>query len=119
LIFYQKIKNLIVSGKILDAIELSKGINPLVFSDSKLLFKLYKQQVVGCWWISNACIHSTTQFVELLRQEEVDEAIKLARNCLAPFALDAFPEAYLQFKHTLLMLLYHRKDLSSPVAIEW
>ena len=38
---------------------------------------------------------------------------------LAPFALDAFPEAYPQFKLALMALLYDMGDQSSPVVSEW
>lgn len=41
------------------------------------------------------------------------------RTSLAPSALDAYPEAYDEFKHTLLALIYDKDDSNSPVFSEW
>jgi hypothetical protein len=38
------------------------------------------------------------------------EAIDYAKNVLAPYALDAFPEAYALFKSLLSLLIYVKKD---------
>lgn len=38
---------------------------------------------------------------------------------LAPCALDAYPEAYEEFKHVLLALIFDKEDQTSPVAEEW
>ncbi len=46
-------------------------------------------------------------------------SLKQIINSLAPFALNAFPEAYLQFKTCILTLLYDKMDRSSPVSNEW
>lgn len=41
------------------------------------------------------------------------------RGDLAPCALDAYPEAYEEFKHVLLALIFRENDETSPVASEW
>lgn len=46
-------------------------------------------------------------------------AIECVRGALAPCALDAYPEAYEEFKHVLLALIFHENDQTSPVANEW
>uniref|UniRef100_A0A452YGK2 CTLH domain-containing protein n=1 Tax=Aegilops tauschii subsp. strangulata TaxID=200361 RepID=A0A452YGK2_AEGTS len=62
------------------------------------------------------------RFVELVRRgTEVDReaALDCLRTALAPCALDAYPEAYEEFKHILLVLIYDQDDQSSPVVNEW
>lgn len=48
-----------------------------------------------------------------------DAALDCLRTALAPCALDAYPEAYEEFKHILLVLIYDKDDESSPVTNEW
>lgn len=60
--------------------------------------------------------------MELLRKgttEDRDSAIHCLRTALAPCALDAYPEAYEEFKHVLLAFIYDKDDKTSPVANEW
>lgn len=57
------------------------------------------------------------QFVELLRSGDVAAALLYLKH-LAPSALVAYPEAFLQFKRLCLLLVYD-KDQLSPVANEW
>ncbi|XP_024932281.1 uncharacterized protein LOC107424773 isoform X2 [Ziziphus jujuba] len=62
------------------------------------------------------------KFIELLRRGTVearDSAIDCLRTALAPCALDAYPEAYEEFKHVLLAFIYDKDDQTSPVANEW
>ncbi|KAK3010392.1 hypothetical protein RJ639_011706, partial [Escallonia herrerae] len=63
-----------------------------------------------------------SKFIELLRRgtvEDRDSAIHCLRTALAPCALDAYPEAYEEFKHVLLAFIYDKDDQTSPVANEW
>lgn len=76
-----------------------------MLDDHRILFRLQKQK-----------------FIELLRKgtaEDRDAAIECLRTSLAPCALDAYPEAYEEFKHVLLAFIYDKDDQSSPVADEW
>lgn len=60
--------------------------------------------------------------MELVRrgtEEDREAALDCLRTALAPCALDAYPEAYEEFKHILLVLIYDKDDQSSPVANEW
>lgn len=41
------------------------------------------------------------------------------RKKLAPLALNAYPEAYAEFKRALLLLVYGQHEEVSPVAAEW
>lgn len=78
---------------------------PFILHDHRLLFRLQKQK-----------------FIELLRKgtpEARASAIDCIRTALAPCALDAYPEAYEEFKHILLAFIYDKDDQSSPVANEW
>ncbi|KAK4260072.1 hypothetical protein QN277_003240 [Acacia crassicarpa] len=93
------------SGDIDAAMDLLQIHAPSILLDHKILFRLQKQK-----------------FIELLRKgktEDRDSAIDCLRTSLAPCALDAYPEAYEEFKHVLLAFIYDKDDQSSPVANEW
>jgi hypothetical protein len=67
------------------------NISVSILQDQRLGFKLKRQQ-----------------FIELLRQSTASgdaAALACARDELAPLALDAYPEAYLDFKRAMLMLV--------------
>ncbi|KAK9678567.1 hypothetical protein RND81_11G219800 [Saponaria officinalis] len=101
----RQIRRLIESGDIDAASQLLRHHCPSVLLDHRLLFLLHKQK-----------------FIELLRrgtEEDRDSAIKCLRTSFAPCALDAYPEAYEEFKHALLALIYDKDDMNSPVANEW
>ncbi|KAE7999595.1 hypothetical protein FH972_004003 [Carpinus fangiana] len=100
-----KIRRSLEAGDIDAAIDLLRAHAPFVLDDHRLLFRLQKQK-----------------FIELLRKgtaEHRDSAISCLRTALAPCALDAYPEAYEEFKHVLLAFIYDKDDLTSPVANEW
>ncbi|KAL1196558.1 GID8-like protein [Cardamine amara subsp. amara] len=101
----RRIRNSIESGDIETAIDILGSHASFVLDDHRILFRLQKQK-----------------FIELLRKgthEDRIAAIACLRTCVAPCALDAYPEAYEEFKHVLLALIYDQNDLSSPVANEW
>ncbi|CAH2075716.1 unnamed protein product [Thlaspi arvense] len=91
-------------GDIDAALDLLQVHAPSVLDDHRLLFRLHKQK-----------------FIELLRRgtaEDRDSAINCLRTALAPCALDAYPEAYEEFKHVLLAFIFDKDDQTSPVANE-
>ncbi|KAL2504887.1 LisH and RanBPM domains containing protein [Abeliophyllum distichum] len=101
----RQIRRLLESGDVDSVINLLRVHAPSVLDDHRLLFRLQKQK-----------------FIELLRkgtEEDRDSAIHCVRAALAPCALDAYPEAYEEFKHVLLAFIYDKDDLNSPVADEW
>ncbi|KAJ9177234.1 hypothetical protein P3X46_012472 [Hevea brasiliensis] len=101
----RQIRRCLEAGDIDSAIDLLRTHAPFVLDDHRLLFRLQKQK-----------------FIELLRsgtEEARDSAIECIRTALAPCALDAYPEAYEEFKHVLLAFIYDKDDQSSPVANEW
>ncbi|CAH8354189.1 unnamed protein product [Eruca vesicaria subsp. sativa] len=101
----RRIRNSIESGEIQKAIDILRSHAPFVLDDHRILFRLQKQK-----------------FIELLRKgrdEDRAAAIHCLRTCVAPSALDAYPEAYEEFKHLLLALIYDKDDQTSPVANEW
>uniref|UniRef100_A0A1J3J7M2 Glucose-induced degradation protein 8-like protein n=1 Tax=Noccaea caerulescens TaxID=107243 RepID=A0A1J3J7M2_NOCCA len=101
----RRIRNSIESGDIENAIDILRSHAPFVLDDHRILFRLQKQK-----------------FIELLRKgthEDRVAAISCLRTCVAPCALDAYPEAYEEFKHVLLALIYDKYDQTSPVANEW
>lgn len=101
----RQIRLLIESGDIDSALDLLRLHAPFILNDHRLLFCLQKQK-----------------FIELLRRgtaEDRDSAVNCLRTALAPCALDAYPEAYEEFKHVLLALIYDKDDSTSPVANEW
>ncbi|KAF2295208.1 hypothetical protein GH714_032134 [Hevea brasiliensis] len=101
----RQIRRCLEAGDIDSAIDLLRTHAPFVLDDHRLLFRLQKQK-----------------FIELLRSgtdEARDSAIECIRTTLAPCALDAYPEAYEEFKHVLLAFIYDKDDQSSPVANEW
>ncbi|KAL8124869.1 hypothetical protein AgCh_012508 [Apium graveolens] len=101
----RQIRRLIVLGDIDSAIDLLRLHAPFILDDHRLLFLLHKQK-----------------FIELLRKgtsEDQASAMACLRTGLAPCALDAYPEAYEEFKHVLLAFIYDKNDKTSPVADEW
>ncbi|CAA6664987.1 unnamed protein product [Spirodela intermedia] len=93
------------TGNVDRTIDLLRQHAPAVLEDHRLLFRLQKQK-----------------FIELLRKGTAgarQSAIECLRKALAPCALDAYPEAYEEFKHALLALIYDKEDENSPVANEW
>ncbi|KAF5736130.1 hypothetical protein HS088_TW14G00265 [Tripterygium wilfordii] len=101
----RQIRRALESGDIDAAMNLLRANAPFILEDHRLLFRLQKQK-----------------FIELLRRgtaEDRDSAIECSRTYLAPCALDAYPEAYEEFKHVLLAFIYDKDDKTSPVANEW
>uniref|UniRef100_A0A2P2LJH2 Uncharacterized protein MANES_12G099700 n=2 Tax=Rhizophora mucronata TaxID=61149 RepID=A0A2P2LJH2_RHIMU len=101
----RKIRRCLEAGDIDSAIDLIGAHAPFILDDHRLLFRLQKQK-----------------FIELLRrgtEEARAAAIECIRTTLAPCALDAYPEAYEEFKHVLLAFIYDKDDQSSPVANQW
>ncbi|XP_057530156.1 uncharacterized protein LOC130808707 isoform X2 [Amaranthus tricolor] len=101
----RRIRLLLESGDVDSVLDLLRLHAPSILLDRRLLFCLQKQK-----------------FIELLRRgtpEDRESAIECLRNSLAPCALDAYPEAYEEFKHLLLALIYDKDDSNSPVAREW
>ncbi|KAK1256947.1 hypothetical protein QJS04_geneDACA017238 [Acorus gramineus] len=101
----RQIRRSLESGDVDSAVDLLRLHAPVVLSDQHLLFRLQKQK-----------------FIELLRRgtaADRDSAIECLKMALAPCALDAYPEAYEEFKHVLLALIYDKEDQASPVADEW
>ncbi|CAD6212477.1 unnamed protein product [Miscanthus lutarioriparius] len=92
-------------GDVDAALALLRAHAPAALADHRLLFYLHKQR-----------------FVELVRrgtEADRDAALDCLRTALAPCALDAYPEAYEEFKHIMLVLIYDKDDQSSPVVNEW
>ncbi|KAI4314955.1 hypothetical protein L6164_027811 [Bauhinia variegata] len=101
----RQIRRSLEVGDIDAAIDLLQLHAPAILEDHRILFRLQKQK-----------------FIELLRKgtnEDRDSAIDCLRMALAPCALDAYPEAYEEFKHVLLAFIYDKDDQCSPVANEW
>ncbi|KAH1202758.1 Craniofacial development protein 2 [Glycine max] len=100
----RQIRRAVETGAIDAAVALLRLHAPSILTDHKILFRLHKQK-----------------FIELLRKgtaEDRDSAIECLRTALAPCALDAYPEAYEEFKHVLLAFIYDKDDKNSPVANE-
>ncbi|CAN6305347.1 unnamed protein product [Urochloa humidicola] len=92
-------------GDVDAALALLRAHAPAALADHRLLFQLHKQR-----------------FVELVRrgtEADRDAALHCLRTALAPCALDAYPEAYEEFKRTILVLIYDKDDQLSPVVNEW
>ncbi|XVF15577.1 hypothetical protein REPUB_Repub09cG0166300 [Reevesia pubescens] len=101
----RQIRRSFEAGDIDAAIDLFRAHAPFVLDDQRLLFRLQKQK-----------------FIELLRKGTTEDrgfAIDYLRKSLAPCALNAYPEAYQEFKHVLLAFIYDKDDQTSPVANEW
>ncbi|XP_071723151.1 uncharacterized protein [Rutidosis leptorrhynchoides] len=99
------IRRSLEAGDIDAAVDLLRSHAPVILDDHRILFRLQKQK-----------------FIELLRKGSIDDrhsAINFLRTALAPCALDAYPEAYEEFKHVLLAFIYDKNDPTSPVANEW
>nr|XP_024373806.1 uncharacterized protein LOC112281474 isoform X3 [Physcomitrium patens] len=99
------VRLLIEAGHITESLHLLQQHAQIVLEDPRLLFRLYKQN-----------------FIELLRAGGPNahmKAIECSRTHLGPCALDAYPEAYDEFKRVLLALMYDKDDESSPIAEEW
>ncbi|XP_077251485.1 ran-binding protein in the microtubule-organising centre protein [Tasmannia lanceolata] len=101
----RQIRKSLEIGDVDFAINLLRIHAPSVLEDHRLLFRLQKQK-----------------FIELLRKgtsRDRDCAIECLRTALAPCALNAYPEAYEEFKHVLLAFIFDKEDETSPVANEW
>ncbi|KAK0604792.1 hypothetical protein LWI29_019524 [Acer saccharum] len=101
----RQIRRALEVGDVDTAIDLLRTNAPFILDDHRFLFRLQKQK-----------------FIELLRRgtsEDRESAINCLRTALAPCALDAYPEAYDEFKHVLLAFIYDKDDQTSPVANEW
>ncbi|KAL6338759.1 hypothetical protein AAG906_023909 [Vitis piasezkii] len=101
----RQIRRSLEVGDIDAATDLLRVHAPFILDDHRFLFRLQKQK-----------------FIELLRRgtaEARDSAIDCLRTVLAPCALDAYPEAYEEFKHVLLAFIYDKDDPTSLVAPEW
>ncbi|VFQ69236.1 unnamed protein product [Cuscuta campestris] len=101
----RKIRRSMEAGDVDASLDLLRLHAPSLLDDHRLLFRLKKQK-----------------FIELLRkgtEEDSKSAMECLQTSLAPCALDAYPEAYEEFKHVLLVLVYDKNDNSSPVAHEW
>ncbi|KAF8405057.1 hypothetical protein HHK36_009954 [Tetracentron sinense] len=101
----RQIRRSLEIGDVDAAIDLLRIHAPFILDDHRLLFRLQKQK-----------------FIELLRRgsaKDRDSAIECLRTALAPCALDAYPEAYEEFKHVLLAFIFDKDDRTSPVANEW
>ncbi|KAL3689657.1 hypothetical protein R1sor_015966 [Riccia sorocarpa] len=99
------IRGLIETGRIAEALDVINQSAPTLLEDPHLLFRLQKQR-----------------FLELLRggdPERQQQAIMCSRTTLGPCALNAYPEAYEEFKRILLALMFDKDDPDSPVADEW
>ncbi|KAJ3088731.1 hypothetical protein HK102_008075 [Quaeritorhiza haematococci] len=92
----ETIRQKIIDGNIDDAIALIKDVQPSVLDNSSLLFQLYRQQFAEYVRSSKAFSPSA----------DPTSAINYVQNHLAKHALDAYPEAYAEFKSTLLMLIF-------------
>ncbi|QDZ20785.1 hypothetical protein HOP50_04g33070 [Chloropicon primus] len=88
----ERARSEVLEGNIKSAIRLAQGESggSSVLEDRRLLFKLYKEQ-----------------FVELAQNassvEDTQSALLWCRETLAPMALEAYPEAYSEFKQALLL----------------
>ncbi|KAK9834263.1 hypothetical protein WJX81_001484 [Elliptochloris bilobata] len=83
----------------------SSARRPLPAADARLLFLLKRQE-----------------FMEYLRRGDAEgqkQALACARQDLAPLALNACPEAYVDFKLALQTLVYDEHAQASPVAELW
>ncbi|RVW55405.1 hypothetical protein CK203_078478 [Vitis vinifera] len=90
----RQIRRSLEVGDIDAATDLLRVHAPFILDDHRFLFRLQKQK-----------------FIELLRRgtaEARDSAIDCLRTVLAPCALDAYPEAYEEFKHVLLAFIYDK-----------
>ncbi|GFR40390.1 hypothetical protein Agub_g948 [Astrephomene gubernaculifera] len=82
-------RQLFLDGDVDAGLAVMREICPTALEDVRLMFRAKKQK-----------------FIELLRSGGGPEAaLACARSELAPLALDAYPEAYGEFKRLLLMLL--------------
>ncbi|KAL0052002.1 hypothetical protein WJX82_006344 [Trebouxia sp. C0006] len=73
--------------------------------DQRLIFRLKKQEVV-----------------EYLRQgtpEAQQQALKCIRHDYTSLAENAYPEAYSEFKHSMLLLVFEEELQTSPVKADW
>ncbi|XP_068637011.1 uncharacterized protein [Aristolochia californica] len=104
-VLIRHIRRALEVGDIDAAIELLHSHAPNLLEDHRLQFRLQKQK-----------------FIELLRRgtaSDRDAAIECLRTSLALCALNAYPEAYEEFKHVLLAFIFDKEDQTSPVANEW
>ncbi|KAL5982428.1 hypothetical protein ACLOJK_016499 [Asimina triloba] len=114
----RQIRRPVQIGDIDSAVALLQAHAPAVLDDRRLFFRLQKQALLS---FSLPSFLFRFKFIELLRggtPSGRDSAIECLRTVLAPCALDAYPEAYEEFKHVLLAFIFDKEDNTSPVANE-
>ena len=52
----------------------------------------------------------------MLRKGRFEDALNFARTTFCPYALDAYPEAYIEFKETMLLLVFKQESQACPEA---
>ncbi|KAG2497682.1 hypothetical protein HYH03_004419 [Edaphochlamys debaryana] len=93
-------RQLLLAGDVDAGLAVMRDICPAALEDARLVFRARKQK-----------------FVELLRSGgDAEAALACARSELAPLALDAYPEAYAEFKRLLLLLLTATTTTSAPAS---
>ncbi|KAL2641796.1 hypothetical protein R1flu_009383 [Riccia fluitans] len=88
------IRGLIETGRIAEAVDVINQSAPTLLEDPHLLFRLEKQA------------------------RSAATSYHLFPTTLGPCALNAYPEAYEEFKRVLLALMFDKDDPNSPVADE-
>ncbi|KAL2643214.1 hypothetical protein R1flu_010801 [Riccia fluitans] len=89
------IRGLIETGRIAEAVDVINQSAPTLLDDPHLLFRLEKQA------------------------RSAATSYHLFPTTLGPCALNAYPEAYEEFKRVLLALMFDKDDPNSPVADKW
>ncbi|GAX79817.1 hypothetical protein CEUSTIGMA_g7257.t1 [Chlamydomonas eustigma] len=88
----EQIRAAIADGQLEEALALLSDTCPALIEDGRYKFKLTKQK-----------------FCEKIQKGEESSALYCARKELAPMALDAYPEAYLEFKQSMKLLISGRE----------
>lgn len=79
------------------------AVDASVLQDQRLLFQLKKQELIEV----------------LRRSKSYEDALACVRAGLAALALDAYPEAYSEFKHLMLAFVYDPESAPPSVAELW
>eukprot|EP01135_Chromosphaera_perkinsii_P012146 Nk52_evm10s2596 gene=Nk52_evmTU10s2596 len=111
-------------GQILNAIDNLEALKSILKVDKliekhpKLKFQMYKQHFVEL--LRGAYLNSSRGPDDTASWLHFKEAMSFASSVFEPFALESYAEAYQEYKHALLLLVYPPSDqIESPVKQLW
>eukprot|EP00172_Hildenbrandia_rubra_P003537 Plantae.Rhodophyta-Hildenbrandia_rubra.ctg5798.p1 GENE.Plantae.Rhodophyta-Hildenbrandia_rubra.ctg5798~~Plantae.Rhodophyta-Hildenbrandia_rubra.ctg5798.p1 ORF type:complete len:690 (+),score=122.03 Plantae.Rhodophyta-Hildenbrandia_rubra.ctg5798:1868-3937(+) len=107
---YGEMRRLIMAGNLCDAVNIARTVCPEVLEDPRLMLKIHIHTLKEMTHKAHDGDESGSDYFG-----ELESAVQFCRDILAPFALDAFPEAYNEFLSELKYLVFPELSRSEPL----